>query len=169
MQVSGNGVYVEAQGTGNDGGAEKLPGSSSPKSHADPSPLHGENAISTDNLAQERENCRFGVQGFHLGSKVVGPEVVGGFNSGSGEKVGRPRRRVMVGQRSLRTQVHSSSNKSVEDSRPKKRSRCSVEDVAPGFGFVGFTSNLGNPLDLNTRAPSAESQEESTCRCGEGG
>ncbi|MFS8011483.1 hypothetical protein Hanom_Chr14g01309661 [Helianthus anomalus] len=131
MQVSGNGAFVEAQGTGNDGGAEKLPGSSNAKSHADPSPLHGENAIGSGNCAQERENGRFGVQGVQLGSIVEGPEVVGVFTSGFGDKVGRPKRRVMVGQRSLRTQAHSPSNNSVEDPRPKKRSRCSGENVAP--------------------------------------
>ncbi|KAJ0693496.1 putative RNA recognition motif domain, nucleotide-binding alpha-beta plait domain superfamily [Helianthus annuus] len=72
MQVSGNGAFVEAQGTGNDGGAEKLPGSSNAKSHADPSPLHGENAIGSDNCAQERENGRFGVQ-VGLEKKWAGP------------------------------------------------------------------------------------------------
>ncbi|MFS7978097.1 hypothetical protein Hanom_Chr10g00911641 [Helianthus anomalus] len=79
------------------------------------------------------------VPGPHLKSAGVGPEVTGVFFSGSGEKVGRPRRRHKLGDRVSRPQAQSLNISPPVDSRPKKRSRALVDDETPGFGFVGFT------------------------------
>ncbi|MFS7907344.1 hypothetical protein Hanom_Chr01g00070181 [Helianthus anomalus] len=86
-----------------------------------------------------------------------GPQVPGIFKSGSGEKVGRPRRRCALGQRSSVPKAHRVVINSPGEVRPKKRSRGLTEEEVPGFGFVGFTSRSGTPLDLNSLAPSSES------------
>ncbi|MFS8033667.1 hypothetical protein Hanom_Chr17g01572271 [Helianthus anomalus] len=108
--------------------------------------------------AEERDNGPCGDLGCRLSSKVVGPDLVGGFKSGAGENVGRPKRRINLGHRGLKAQTHSPRNSSPEVLRPKKRTRNSVDNDIPGFGFVGFTANLQNPIDLNSSAQSSEAQ-----------
>ncbi|MFS8022752.1 hypothetical protein Hanom_Chr16g01443191 [Helianthus anomalus] len=156
MQVSDGGSPEEGQGSGNKGAVEKSPGLSN--SHAVPSPVHGEMASRDVFNAEERENGACGVLGCRLSSKVVGPDLVGGFKSGAGEDVGRPKRRSNLGQKGSKAQTQPLSNSSPEGLRPRKRTRNSVEDDVPGFGFVGFTANLKNNIDLNTSAQTSEAQ-----------
>ncbi|KAF5753882.1 hypothetical protein HanXRQr2_Chr17g0785081 [Helianthus annuus] len=105
-----------------------------------------------------------------LVSKAVGPEVVGNFLCGSGERKSKPTRRRRSGHSSKRAQSVSQFDKvsSPVVERPNKRPRDSVQEVAPGFGFVGFTDRAKNNhrmedsaeeegevrIDLNVRANS---------------
>ncbi|KAJ0429078.1 hypothetical protein HanHA300_Chr17g0653281 [Helianthus annuus] len=166
MQLSGDGEFVENQASEGTGVAEKSPGGEVPSSHADTSKVHGEKGCNATNTNEEREFMPFVIQGCQLKSVGVGPEVAGVFKSGSGEKVGRPRRRYALGQRSSKSQAHLLVNNSSVAVRPKKRSRGLVEDDVPGFGFVGFTSRLGTPLDLNSLAPSSESSADDSQHLG---
>ncbi|KAF5787418.1 hypothetical protein HanXRQr2_Chr10g0452521 [Helianthus annuus] len=159
MQVSGDEEFVAAQGAGGGGEDEKSPEFTGSCSKADPPNVHGENSFRAHNNDEEREGSLLGSQGFQLGSRGVGPMLVGAFKSESGEKVGRPKRRCNLGQRKSRAQVHPSVNNSPEDLRPKKISRSLMEHNSHGFGFVGFTSHRLTPLDLNTSAPSSEPQD----------
>ncbi|KAJ0530805.1 hypothetical protein HanOQP8_Chr10g0374831 [Helianthus annuus] len=102
MQVSEDEEFVAAQGAGGGGEDEKSPEFTGSCSKADPPNVHGENSFRAHNNDEGREGSLLGSQGFQLGSRGVGPMLVGGFKSGSGEKVGRPKRRCNLGQRKSR-------------------------------------------------------------------
>ncbi|KAM0008290.1 hypothetical protein Hdeb2414_s0116g00801421 [Helianthus debilis subsp. tardiflorus] len=161
MQHSGVGDPVENQasegvGVGY-GTSEKSPVGEVPSSHADSPKVHGEIGYVAANINEERKSMPFVIKGCQQKSVGGGPEVPGFFKSGSGEKVGRPRRRCALGQRSSVPKAQRVVNNSPGEVRPKKRSRGLAEEEVPGFGFVGFTSRLDTPLDLNSIAPSSES------------
>ncbi|MFS7952204.1 hypothetical protein Hanom_Chr07g00604231 [Helianthus anomalus] len=119
--------------------------------------MHGETVPRDALNAEERDIGLCGDIGCRLSPKVVGPDLVGLFKSGAGEEVGRPKRRSNLGQKGSKVQTHSPRNSSPEVLRPKKRTRNSVDNDVPGFGFVGFTANLQN-IDLNSSVQSSEVQ-----------
>ncbi|KAJ0430011.1 putative RNA recognition motif domain, nucleotide-binding alpha-beta plait domain superfamily [Helianthus annuus] len=141
MHFSGDGVQVEDQVSDGVGvghrPAEKSPVCEVPSSHADPPEMYGENGYDAANINEEREFLPFITKQGQQKSVGGGPEVLGIFISGSGEKVGRPRRRSAMGQRLSVPKTHRVVNSSPEEVRPRKRSRGSTEEEVPGFGFVG--------------------------------
>ncbi|KAM0013490.1 putative RNA recognition motif domain, nucleotide-binding alpha-beta plait domain superfamily [Helianthus debilis subsp. tardiflorus] len=157
LLFSGDDENVETHASEGIGEAGQSPVEKASSSHANGSKVHGNNECDVEGNHEEREDMPVDVPGPHLKSAGVGPEVAGVFNSGSGEKVGRPRRRHKLGYRAPRSQAQSLNISPPVDSRPKKRSRALVDNEAPGFGFVGFTSRLNRtPLDLNSQAQSSD-------------
>ncbi|MFS8005502.1 hypothetical protein Hanom_Chr13g01238081 [Helianthus anomalus] len=80
-------------------------------------------------------------------SHEVGPgeiNEINGFKCGSGEASGRPNRRPNAEAKARKTQSRSMGKSvgSPTEVRPKKRPRNNLEDIEPGFGFVGFTEKL---------------------------
>ncbi|KAM0015112.1 hypothetical protein Hdeb2414_s0033g00722281 [Helianthus debilis subsp. tardiflorus] len=129
-----------------------------PFPHADPLPGHVEREKGGAEFLEVPVVESINDEGIRLGSKVVGPEVVRGFKSGSGERRNRTYRRGVLGLKSTKAQTQSKGNKEISPDaiRPKKRSRNYEKVEEPGFGFVGFTSRTQTQLDLNRRAQSSE-------------
>ncbi|KAJ0639873.1 putative RNA recognition motif domain, nucleotide-binding alpha-beta plait domain superfamily [Helianthus annuus] len=142
MEVSGGGEFQEDQGSASKGGTEKSPGVLDPNPHADQLPVHGEKNACDVHINEEREENLLSGQESPLSFKKGGPDFCGNFTSGSGESVGRPKRRIILGLRGVRSKANSPGNRSPEERRPNKRTRSLMEDDNPGFGFVGFTSKL---------------------------
>ncbi|MFS8029687.1 hypothetical protein Hanom_Chr17g01525241 [Helianthus anomalus] len=148
MQFSGNGDQVEVQasdgvGVGH-GQVERSPVGVVPSPHADSPKVHGEKGHDAAIINEERDSLSFVSKACQQKSVGGGPEVSRIFKCGSGEKVGRPRRRCALGQRLSAPKAHRVVNGSPEDVRPKKRSRGLTEEEVPGFGYVGFTSRVGH-------------------------
>ncbi|KAJ0501657.1 hypothetical protein HanHA300_Chr11g0403261 [Helianthus annuus] len=139
------------------GEAEQAPVGKVSSPHAVGSKVHGENEGVVGDNYEERDSRPSDILGCQLKSAGVGPKVIGIFKSGSGEKVGRPRRRHTLGIRASRSASQSGNINSPVETRPKKRSRAFEEVEAHGFGFVGFTSRSNHtPLDLNSQAQSSD-------------
>ncbi|KAF5820956.1 putative RNA recognition motif domain, nucleotide-binding alpha-beta plait domain superfamily [Helianthus annuus] len=96
-------------------------------------PMHVERESDGDYVVEEADKEAVNTEGYCMGSKEVGPEVVNRFICGSGDKSGRPKRRLFVGQKSRKAHMQSKGNSvgSLIDLRPKKRSRNSFEDTVP--------------------------------------
>ncbi|MFS7925956.1 hypothetical protein Hanom_Chr04g00291231 [Helianthus anomalus] len=141
MQFSGDGDQVEDQASDGVGvglgPAEKSPVGEVPSPHADSPKVHGEKGDDAAIINEVRDSMPFVTKECQQKSVGGGPEVPGNFKSGSGRKVGRPRRRSALGQRPSVPKVHRVVNSSPEEVRPKKRSRGTSEEEVPGFGFVG--------------------------------
>ncbi|KAJ0683365.1 putative RNA recognition motif domain, nucleotide-binding alpha-beta plait domain superfamily [Helianthus annuus] len=123
MLFSDDEVKEDSQAAVGDGEAEQTPVEKTLSPHAVGSKVHGENEGDVRGNYEERDSRPFNVFGCQLKSVEVGPEATGIFKSGSGEKVGRPRRRPTMGIRASRPQSHSGTNNSPVEIRPKKRSR----------------------------------------------
>ncbi|MFS8001024.1 hypothetical protein Hanom_Chr13g01185401 [Helianthus anomalus] len=124
MQASGVGDPVDIQvseGVGVDHGpAEKSHVGEVPSPHADSPKVHGEKGYVAVNLNEERDSMTFVIKECQQKSAGGGPQVPGIFKSGSGEKVGWPRRRCALGQRSSVPKAHRVVINSPGEVRPKK-------------------------------------------------
>ncbi|MFS7907749.1 hypothetical protein Hanom_Chr01g00074971 [Helianthus anomalus] len=143
MKVPGGGELQGDQGSASVGASEKSPGVLDSNPHADLLPVHGEKNACDVQVNEEREGNSPSGQESRLGSDKEGPGFCGNFFSGAGDSVGRPKRRANVGLKGARPKANLPGNRSPEERRPNKRSRSLMEDEIPGFGFVGFTSKLG--------------------------
>ncbi|MFS7982841.1 hypothetical protein Hanom_Chr11g00967501 [Helianthus anomalus] len=122
--------------------------------HAIGSPMQEERENVDVNYDKAGEGFSRKMEGIQEGNSCKG----GGsdtfcFKFGSRDKFKKAHRRAGLG--SIFRKAHTSSSKEVSpvESRPKKRTRPSEEEPAPGFGFVGFTSRapVGNESITRSR------------------
>ncbi|MFS7949033.1 hypothetical protein Hanom_Chr06g00566781 [Helianthus anomalus] len=157
MPTSGYGVREQLPVEDEGAGIDESPMDGSGSSHAVASPMQDERETVVGNDEEVGEGASRKLEGIlFVGHEVLSTENGANRNcfffSSSGKSV-RVHHRKSFGPRLRRAQVHVVPTVSPENTRLKKRSRGAIDDTAPGFGYVGFTSR--NILDKEGR-PSTE-------------
>ncbi|KAJ0921315.1 hypothetical protein HanPSC8_Chr05g0190041 [Helianthus annuus] len=127
LQASGTGEKEVGQPSGSGGANEESPIFKDPPFQANHSLMHVEREKSGADFYEDLENVSPNAEGCRLGSAVVGPEKLGGFKVGTGNKSRKTFRRNVLGSCVVKAQNRSSGKKadSSGEVRPKKRSRSS--------------------------------------------